>query len=139
MARPDTKRRRQFRDRVSIEVTLVDHAHRARHGRRRACPSWGTGSRFWPATQARTKSRAFGGCSRWVERDILRACGMHRAYWAAIDAGRTNTREENAVEGAITRKSRAVAYCPIQMRGQRSRTRRVDCHGRDLGRPTAFD
>src|SRR5215831_989225 len=101
MSSADAKPVRQHVDTAAIEGTAIDEPQRSFHGGARSLPGRREWCRLWSAPQAGPKSRRLGCGRRGIKANIS---GLRRADWAhrpAVNASRSDTREEAPIVAAI--------------------------------------
>src|SRR6516162_9107437 len=110
MSGADAKSVRQHFDTAAVEGTAVDEPQRSFHGGARSLPSRREWCRLRSAPQARPKSRRLGRGRRGIKGNVS---GLSRSHWAhgpAVDASRSDRREEAPVVAVIPGYAGTLAF-----------------------------
>ena len=98
-----------------LQTTLPNKTQSSGHSHRSAQPGGCSGRAFWPATQARAKTRVGGRSCGGKVADIAFLTGPRATNRATVDSSGEHGNEKLAVEARIARESRARTYPPIQI------------------------
>jgi hypothetical protein len=95
------------------------HLHQRQRPRNRvggAAPGAEVGRGFWPATEARPKTRLMRGGGGGKEGDVLRLWRPGRANGTAINTGRFDPGKQTPIETRIAASNRAVAGVVVEIK-----------------------
>jgi hypothetical protein len=119
---------------VAVERAIGNQSERPRNCIRTSAPGCQIGSGFWPATQARAKTRFLRRRGRTQETAILELRAARGTDRPAIDAGRGDANKEQAVEARIAALESAITDLSVwQFHGPiLSRTKERDSRFSDI-------